>query len=230
MADAAVVAHAEGDVLDVGADRLAHGGDGVDEGDLRGEERVGGVLDRLGRRRVGDDHRRGDPEVQRRHPHGGGLVLGADHDAVGVEEVVDGRALAEELGVRHHGDVAAAEGPLHDPGGADRHRRLVDDDGLARQERARSRGRPPRCRRGRPSRRGPAGWARRGRRTRSRATACAAPTTKREPAAVDPLAHEVVEARLEDRDLAPLEAARPCPRRCRRTRRRGRCGRSRRRW
>ena len=55
VADALVVAHAEHDVVHVGADRLAHGGDGVDEADLRGEEGVGGVLDRLGRRRVGDD-------------------------------------------------------------------------------------------------------------------------------------------------------------------------------
>ena len=87
----------------------------------------------------------------------------------------------------------------------DRHGRLVDDDGLARQQRADLAGRRPRCRTGRRSRRRPAASARRGRRTRSRPTALAAPTHEREPAAVEALAHEVVEARLEDRDLAPLE-------------------------
>ena len=135
-ADALVVAHAEDDVVHVGADRLAHGGDGVDEADLGGEEGVGGVLDRLGRRRVGDDERGGDAEVERRDPDGGRLVVGADDDAVGVEEVVDGRALAEELGVRHDVHVGAAEHLLDDTGRADRHRRLVDDDGLGAQQRA----------------------------------------------------------------------------------------------
>ena len=40
VADALVVAHAEHDVVHVGADGLAHGGDGVDERELGGEERV----------------------------------------------------------------------------------------------------------------------------------------------------------------------------------------------
>ena len=133
VADALVVAHAQHDVLDVGADRLAHGGDGVDEADLGGEEGVGRVLDRLGRRRVGDDDRRGHPDVERGHPHGGRLVVAADHDAVGVEEVVHRRALAQELGVRHHDHVVAPEHPLDHPGRADRHRRLVDHHGLGRQ-------------------------------------------------------------------------------------------------
>ena len=48
-ADPLVVAHPEDDVADVGADRLAQVGDGVDEADLGGQEGVGGVLDRLGR-------------------------------------------------------------------------------------------------------------------------------------------------------------------------------------
>ena len=119
---------------------------------------------------------------------------------------MDGRALAEELGVRDDGDVGAAEGPLDDPGGADRHGRLVDHHRLARAGAARSRARRPRCRRGRPSRRRPAAWARTGRRTRSRRTAFAAPSTKRSRPSCEPFAHEVVEAGLEDRDLAALEA------------------------
>jgi hypothetical protein len=135
VTDPGVVAHAEGDVLDVRADGLAHGGHGVDEGDLRREERVGGVLDRLRGRGVGDDDRGGDAEVEGLHAHGGRLVLGADHDAIGVEEVVDRRPLAEELRVGHDRDVGPAERALDDAGRADRHRRLVDDDRLAGEER-----------------------------------------------------------------------------------------------
>ena len=58
LADALVEPMPSHDVVDVGADRLAHRGDGVDERDLRRQEAVGGVLDRLRRRRVGDEHRR----------------------------------------------------------------------------------------------------------------------------------------------------------------------------
>ena len=47
-ADAAVEADAAGDVLDIGADRLAQIGDLVDEGDLGREKGVGGVFDQLG--------------------------------------------------------------------------------------------------------------------------------------------------------------------------------------
>ena len=68
-------------------------------------------------------------EVQRRDADRRGLVVAADDDAVGMEEVVDGRALAEELGVRHDAHVGPAEHPLDDLGRADGHGRLVDDDG-----------------------------------------------------------------------------------------------------
>ena len=57
----------------------------------------------------------------------------ADDDAVGVQEVVHRRALAEELGVGHDVHVGALQRPLDHPGRADRHRRLVDDDRLGRQ-------------------------------------------------------------------------------------------------
>ena len=56
-ADPGVRTDALDDVVDVGADRLAHRRDGVDERDLHRQEAVGGVLDRLRRRRVGDQHR-----------------------------------------------------------------------------------------------------------------------------------------------------------------------------
>ena len=47
-ADAVVEADAARHVLHVGADLLAQVGDLVDEGDLGGEEGVGGVFDQLG--------------------------------------------------------------------------------------------------------------------------------------------------------------------------------------
>ena len=67
------------------------------------------------------------------HPAGGGLVLAADDDAVWVEEVVDGGALAQEFGVRGNGDVVTTEGLLDDPRRAHRHRRLVHHDRLRRK-------------------------------------------------------------------------------------------------
>ena len=48
-ADAVVEADAARDVLHVGADLLAEVGDLVDEGDLHGEEGIGGILDQFGR-------------------------------------------------------------------------------------------------------------------------------------------------------------------------------------
>ncbi len=53
---------------DVGADRLAHGCDGVDEADLHRQEAVRRVLDRLGRGRVGDEDRRVDARRRARRP------------------------------------------------------------------------------------------------------------------------------------------------------------------
>ena len=134
--DPRVVAHAEHHVVHVGAHGLAHRGDGVDEGELGGQEGVGGVLDDLGRRRIRHDQGRGDAEVEAGHADRRGLVVGTDHDPPGVEEVVDRGALPEELGVRDDEDVGPAQGPLDDPGRPDGHGRLVDDDRLRGQERA----------------------------------------------------------------------------------------------
>ncbi len=118
---------------DVGADRFAHRGDRVDEGDLHRQEAVGRVLDRLGRRRVGDQHRRVDVGVELGHPLGGGPIGAADHDPIGVQEVGDRRAFAEELGVGHDEHVGALQCPLDHERRADRNRRLVDHDGAGLQ-------------------------------------------------------------------------------------------------
>ena len=99
-ADALVEAHAAGDLADVGADLLADVGDLVDEGDLGREEGVGGELDHLGAGDVGVDDLAAQRLVEGRDGIARGAVagIGADHDAVGVEEVGDRRALLEELG------------------------------------------------------------------------------------------------------------------------------------
>ena len=120
LADALVVAEAEHDVVDVGADALADRRHGVDERQLGRQEGVGGVLDRLRRRRVGDDDRGRHAEVQRRHLDRRRLVGAADDDAVGLQEVLHGRALAQELRVRHDLHVGSVEDPLDDPSRARR--------------------------------------------------------------------------------------------------------------
>ena len=99
-ADALVEAHAAGDLLDVGARLLADVGDLVDEGDLGRQERVGGQLDHLGGGDVGADELAADGRVDRGHRVGRplGAGVGADHNAVWVHEVVNRRALAQELG------------------------------------------------------------------------------------------------------------------------------------
>src|SRR5205814_7817371 len=81
-ADASVVAHAEDDLTDIGTHRLTDVGDGVDEGDLGGEEGVRRVLDGLGRSGVGDDDRRLDAFEQGGDTPGRRLILAPDHDAV----------------------------------------------------------------------------------------------------------------------------------------------------
>ena len=130
-ADAAVEADPPGHVLHVGAEPLAEVGDLVDEGDLGGEEAVGGVLDELRRLQRGEEHRRLDEEerpVERPHDRPRPLALGADDHAVGAHEVLDGRALAQELRVRDDVDVRIRPPLADDAGdlapGAHRHRRL----------------------------------------------------------------------------------------------------------
>nr|CAB3502720.1 unnamed protein product [Digitaria exilis] len=92
-------------------------GDGVDGGDALGEEGVGGELGELGGPEVGGEDAVGrDPpgvDVAERGDGGeasGGVVAAADEDAVRGEEVGDGGALGEELGIREDlvADASAA--------------------------------------------------------------------------------------------------------------------------
>jgi hypothetical protein len=63
-----------------------------------------------------------------------------EHESVGVQGVLKGEALAEELGVPHQVDLVAGRGEPRDPGsqplgGADGDRRLADHDAGPLQER-----------------------------------------------------------------------------------------------
>ena len=175
--DARVVAHADRDLADVGVDRLAQVRDRVDERDLGGEERVRRVLDHLGRRRVGDEHRRvhAAVELARRAPP----TRGSSQPITTRSGCRKSRTAWPSR--RNSGFDATptslvrrarlGEHALHEPRRADRHRRLVDDDRARARAPARSRARRPRRRRGRPRRRRPAASARRGTRSRRRAAA-----------------------------------------------------------
>lgn len=114
-----VVAHAQQHAAGVGADRLAHPGHRVGQAELGGQKGVGGVRDGLGGAGVGDDQGNAGGRESRAHPglHLG--VVGADHDPVGVQGVVEGGALAQEFGVRHHGHVGALQQARHRGGRPD---------------------------------------------------------------------------------------------------------------
>ena len=106
--DAIVEADPAGDVLDVGVDRLAQVGDLVDEADLDREEGVGGIFGELGGATAGDQDRRAVEEqgpVDFAQHVLRAVVLGADDDPVGMLEVGDRRAFAQELGVGRDRDV-----------------------------------------------------------------------------------------------------------------------------
>ena len=134
-ADPLVVPDRVGQLRHVGAGGLAQLGHRVDEGDLGGQERVGGHLDQLGGGQVGLDLR--GAGGQRRGVHlvedaRGPLAALARAEAVdqpvGVQRVLDGVALAQELRVPDQlGAGLALLDPLGDRlGGADRDRGLAD--------------------------------------------------------------------------------------------------------
>jgi hypothetical protein len=127
--------------LDVGADALGEIGEFVHERDARREHRVGRVLRQLGGPHVHHDHAfvvALERLVELPHQLRRAVVVRADDDAVGLQEVLDGRAFLQELGVRDDGEFlrAAALGKLvgdglaHAVGRADGHRGLVDDDAV----------------------------------------------------------------------------------------------------
>ena len=135
-----------GELHDVGTGGLAELGHRVDEGDLRGEERVGGVLHQLGGREV--DHDIGHPVHEDRGERRGelvgvGLAVDADDEAVGLEGVLHGEALAGELRAPREPHAVAGGCELDQPvaqplGRADRHGRLAHDEARAGEQRPES--------------------------------------------------------------------------------------------
>src|SRR5215207_1998581 len=138
--DAIVQPDAARDVLHVGSDFFTEVGDLVNESDLRGQERIRGVLDHLGRAPSGIENRCGI-EVERtihfRHYRLRPWVLDSNDDTVWMLEVLDGRAFAQELGVgddRHVGIRSKlADDTLDLVAGADWDRGLYDHHGEAVQ-------------------------------------------------------------------------------------------------
>src|SRR5205085_3401363 len=105
---AIVHAHRARNIVHVAAYLVAEVRDLVDEGNLRRQKRVRGVLGQLRRLKRRDDHR-SFYQVERAeevaHDGDGRLVAAADDDAVRAHEVVNGRALAQELRVRDYAEV-----------------------------------------------------------------------------------------------------------------------------
>ena len=117
----------------VRAGYLADVGDLVDEADLGGEKRIGCVLDHLRRGDVGGQHGRVDTPIQGGYTLGYPRLVGPHHHAVRVHEVVDGRALPEELRVGGIVDVSESALRQFDPhrrAGAHRNGGLGDQDAL----------------------------------------------------------------------------------------------------
>ena len=138
VADAAVLADGGGDLLHVGAEHLAQIRHLVDEADLQGEEGVGGIFCELGGLAADEHHRRvaqRERLVQARHQLARALIVDADENAVGMHEVLDRRAFAQELRIGAHGELGVGPDRAHAildlAAGAHRHRRFGDDDGEA---------------------------------------------------------------------------------------------------
>src|SRR5680860_55071 len=98
-ADVTTVAHGMGLDPRIGPGGLAHVGNLVDEADLGGQEGVGGVLDHLRGGHVGEHQLRFNGVVQGCHLPGHRGVVRPHHYAVRPHEVLEGRALPQELGV-----------------------------------------------------------------------------------------------------------------------------------
>ncbi len=135
--------------MHVGARRLAHLGHGVDEGDLGGQERVRRRLDQFGRLQV--HHQQRDAALQRRGVDLAEQRLGpvgrdAQHDAVRSEAVLDRVSLAQELRVPGQVDPLSGRGDgpdlaQHLPRRADRDGGLAHDQAGRPQMRGQRAGR-----------------------------------------------------------------------------------------
>ena len=125
-----------GHLVNVCPGHLAEGREGVNRGDALSEHRVGGELGEFAGPDIrGENALAGDPRgVDLGQGGHGGLAGGrfrsADEHAVRVEEVLNGRAFGQELGVGENGEgvfrVGVQDGG-HRVGRAHRQGRLLDD-------------------------------------------------------------------------------------------------------
>ncbi len=112
-ADPIIEPHAAGNFLHVGVNLLAEIGYLIDESDLGRKKRIGCIFDQFGSAPVNINDRR---RVQVEWPINFGehaartLILGADHDAIGMLEIPDRGAFAQELRIRNHLNIGI--GPL----------------------------------------------------------------------------------------------------------------------
>src|SRR5690606_31505009 len=142
VADALVGTDTQAHVLHVHIQPFAEPGDFVHEGNLGRQHGVGGVL---GHFRIANAHEHGaravadEGRVDAAHDLPRMLVVGTDYDPVGVHEIVDRRALLEELGVGDHRELhvhaarfeAFGDGGTHQVRGTHRHGGFVHHDGRA---------------------------------------------------------------------------------------------------
>jgi hypothetical protein len=126
VADPWVEAHASRHLRHVGADLVADVRDLVDEADLRREVRVRGELDHLGAGKIGPDDRRAERLIDGGDRIGRPLVarVGAHHNPVRLQEVLDGGPLLEKLRARDVGQIGSV--PLDGAARADRDGALHD--------------------------------------------------------------------------------------------------------
>ena len=104
-ADATVHAHSSGDVVNIAADPFTKVGDFVDEGNLGREKGIGCVLGEFGGFER-SDHKWSFNQVKRpikvAHDRNRFFVRTSNHHTIGSHEIVDGRALAQELGIGNY--------------------------------------------------------------------------------------------------------------------------------
>ena len=131
--------HAVGHHANVRPGALADQGHLVDKADLRGQERIRGVLNHLGAPQVGDEDGAAEWPIEDGGVLRGRAAVCTEHYPVGVQEVGDRRAFAQELRIGHHVEghlvrQLAGQNMIHAITGPNRHGALGDDGGRMPQD------------------------------------------------------------------------------------------------
>lgn len=99
LADAFIEADAVGNVVDITTGEFANAGNGVNEGDFGGEERIAGVFNEFGAFDVSEEDGHIEWLVDLSHNLAGTVVTNTDDHPVTRHKIFDGAAFAEEFGV-----------------------------------------------------------------------------------------------------------------------------------